>query len=231
MLFVPSPLEDESLSQGVTIPTCASGILSPGNASGSLPATLRKVCPFLHHRPPSLSLHRGRAKFTVWSSTPQGISLVLVQWTGPSASGLAGSSPLMSNGRRYHHCTTFPDVPLAILIPSWRTTGTIPTTTSTVFPHQPLRAPTHLSSRARAEEAPPPGTPPLISTESLTTAFPRNTQPPNPSSLMTMSSASPSNSDRRALLTTKFRESPYPEVRAAVSNIDDPTMPVNIIRM
>jgi len=59
----------------------------------------------------------------------------------------------------------------------------------------------------------------------------QGTQPPNPSSLMTMSSAPPSNSDRRAFLTTKSRESPYPEVRAAVSNIDDPTMPVNTIRM
>lgn len=35
----------------------------------------------------------------------------------------------------------------------------------------------------------------------------------------------------RALLITKFRESPYLEVRAAVSNVDDPSMPVSTVRM
>ena len=48
-LFAPSLLEDERLSQGAMIPMCASGISSLENASGSLPATLRKVRPFLDH--------------------------------------------------------------------------------------------------------------------------------------------------------------------------------------
>lgn len=32
-------------------------------------------------------------------------------------------------------------------------------------------------------------------------------------------------------LITRSRESPYPEVRAAVSNVDDPSIPVNTFRM